>query len=231
MSRYFLLSKLWSALDVAYSEYGNPQLVSDDGQTRSVLFKTLCRYQLIQSFLDEAAPGVSGESRLLWVTIAPPHDVSFGELRKRVTKWLGKSFVSRYYLCYEQTREATQDSDSGFWRCSFFGGFHTHVLVEVSNTVGSAQRSLKNEFYGWNCKIVGCPRRFVCDKLRYMQGHKVTEKKAKLEADSIWRASIELLPFYSLGSWPEEADVDDVSRNEDRETLSVADDDGCVTGN
>ena len=164
----------------------------------SVLVATLARYKFISDFVSAEDPGLHSGARFIWLTVRPPDDVQFEDLKAKLDAFVKKDAVVRAFWCYEQA--STGLDDAGEFQEAY--GFHFHCLFEFQNASGSMARTLGQHFRPWNVKFFVTPERFIDDKVRYMLGHKDAEKAEKCAYDELWRDSMGLESFYTLGTWP-----------------------------
>ncbi len=215
-TRYFVYKISWDALRHEYDHDSTIRGIGPNttAECRGILARTLTRYRFVRDFVDSEIPPTPAGCGLLWICASPPNDTGFDVLRKRVEKFLSFAKITRYSGIYEQRAE-WPEPEHGSIPEPF--GFHTHILLEYSNTSQSMTRRVRNSFLGWNVDIQYCPEKFVQDKLRYMLGEKDAEKARKVRMDVYWRMQKSIPDGFSKDPWaldegeperPEEGDLD-----------------------
>ncbi len=179
-----------------------------DAGGRNVLARAINRYRFMRDFVDKEVPAENQGSRLLWITICPPDDTPFDTLRDAVERFTRQSYISRYYYVFEQRAEVEDDTNS----VPTAYGFHSHLLVEFTNTYYSVSRAVKETYFKkWNTVFVQCPDEYIVDKLRYMRGDKRDDKLSKTRMDHLWRLAEGIEDHYEKNAW----DVSDPEMGDD----------------
>lgn len=144
----------------------------------------------------------------LWITVNPPDGTAFYTLKKAVDHFIGSTWVRSvpYIYCYEQRSEDPLKPT----------GFHVHILawfwgMPKSDAIRRVQGTEDGKFTSpFRTKRFGIPdmnfrsvhvksigRAEAMRKIEYVRGHKIDKKMTKVDADKVWRKSVDISDCYT----------------------------------
>jgi len=134
----------------------------------------------------------------IFLTVNPPDTIDFYIFENHIKKLLGKKWISKYLLCYEQRGESDETKGKGF---------HAHILIEhtplqPSHIKRELQNTLKDITDVTNYHILNIEHidsNEATRKINYITSiKKDTEKHLKQKIDTIWREEMKLDHYYNM---------------------------------